>query len=62
MNADRELWRWTIRLWEPQPGPNGKVADSLDEAKAAFRAAGEAHACGAFDRAPGEAQRTLTIG
>jgi hypothetical protein len=25
----------------PTPGPNGGVADSLDEAKAAFRAAGE---------------------
>ena len=24
----------------PPPGPNGGVADSLDEAKAAFRAAG----------------------
>jgi hypothetical protein len=27
VNADRELWRWTV----PTPGPNGGVADSLDE-------------------------------
>jgi hypothetical protein len=39
MNADRELWRWTIRLWEPTHGPSGGAADSLAEAKAAFRAA-----------------------
>ena len=31
-----------IRLRAPSPGPNGAVADSLDEAKAAFRAAGSA--------------------
>ena len=22
MKADRELWRWTIRLWELPPGPS----------------------------------------
>jgi hypothetical protein len=21
MKADRELWRWMIRLWAPPPGP-----------------------------------------
>ena len=35
MKADRELWRWTIRLWAPTPGPSGGVADSLAEAQAA---------------------------
>ena len=39
MKADRELWRWTIRLWAPPPGPTGGVADGLDEAKVAFRTA-----------------------
>ena len=39
MKAGRELWRWTIRLWAPSHGPNGGVADTLDEAKATFRAA-----------------------
>jgi hypothetical protein len=37
MKADRELWRWTIRLWAPAPGPNRGLADTLDEAKAGFR-------------------------
>ena len=36
----RELWQRTqIELRAPSYGPNGGVADSLDEAKAAFRAA-----------------------
>jgi hypothetical protein len=38
MKAERELWRWMIRLWAPPPGPSGGLADSLDEATAAFRA------------------------
>ena len=38
MKADRELWRWMIRLWAPQPGPSGGVTATLDEAMAAFRA------------------------
>ena len=38
MKADRELWRWmTPGLRAPTPGPNGEVADNLDEAKTAFR-------------------------
>ena len=64
MKADRELWRWTIRLWAPRPaqaagylppstrrwrpsrevgraGLIGIAATTLDEAKAAFRAAGD---------------------
>ena len=39
MKADRELWRWMIRLWEPPPGPSGGVSATLDEAMAAFQAA-----------------------
>ena len=40
MNTGRELWRWT-QIGRAQPEPGGGVADSLDEAKAAFRAAWE---------------------
>ena len=37
----RELWQRTqIDLRAPSHGPNGGVTDSLDEAKATFRAAG----------------------
>jgi hypothetical protein len=39
MKTDRELWRWTLRLHEPVGG----LAGSLDEAKAAFQRAWEAH-------------------
>jgi hypothetical protein len=38
MKADRELWRWMIRLWAPPPGPSGGISATLDEAMAAFRA------------------------
>ena len=38
MIADRELWRWMIRLWAPPPGPSGGVSATLDGAMAAFRA------------------------
>jgi len=38
MKADRELWRWMIRLWAPPPGPSGGLSATLDEAMAAFRA------------------------
>ena len=37
MKADRELWRWMIRLWAPPPGPSGGVSATLDETMAAFR-------------------------
>jgi hypothetical protein len=41
-STGRELWRWTQSgLAQPSHGPNGGVADTLDEAKAAFRAAWE---------------------
>jgi hypothetical protein len=36
MKADRELWRWTIRLWAPPPGPSGGLSATLDEAMAEF--------------------------
>ena len=31
MKADRELWRWMIRLWVPPPGPSGGLSAILDE-------------------------------
>ena len=40
----RELWRWTQSgLAQPRHGPNGGVANTLDEAKTAFRRAWDAH-------------------
>jgi hypothetical protein len=33
----------------PPPGPNGGVADSVDDAKAAFRGAWERHRLGSMD-------------
>ena len=38
----RLMWQWTQIGWGPSHGPNGGVADTLNEAKAAFRAAGRA--------------------
>jgi hypothetical protein len=40
-STGRELWQWTWIGWGPSRGPNGGVADSLAEAKAAFRRAWE---------------------
>jgi hypothetical protein len=40
-STGRELWQWTQIGWGPSHGPNGGLADSLDEAKAAFRGAWE---------------------
>jgi len=40
-STGRELWHWTQIGWGPSHGPHGGLADSLDEAKAAFRAAWE---------------------
>jgi hypothetical protein len=41
-STSRELWPWTqIGLRAQTHGPNGGVADSLDDAKAAFQAAWE---------------------
>jgi hypothetical protein len=42
-NTGRETWRWTqIGMRAPTHEPNGGMADSLDEAKAAFKTAWEA--------------------
>ena len=39
----RETWMWTqIGAWAPAFGPNGGIAYSFDEAKAAFRRAWDA--------------------
>jgi hypothetical protein len=39
-STGRELWRSTQSgIFQPSRDPNGGVADTLDEAKAAFRAA-----------------------
>jgi hypothetical protein len=39
-SVGRELWRWTQSgIFQPTHGPNGGVADTMDDAKAAFRAA-----------------------
>jgi hypothetical protein len=44
-STGRELWRWTQSgIFQPTHGVNGGVADTLDEAKAAFRAAASATA------------------
>jgi hypothetical protein len=46
-STGRELWRWTQSgIFQLSHGPNGSVADSLDEAKAAFRRRGS----GGLDR------------
>jgi hypothetical protein len=38
-STGRKLWQWTqIDIRAPMYGPTGGVADSLEEAKAAFRA------------------------
>ena len=42
-SVSRELWQWTQIGWGPSHGPSGGVADTLDEAKAAFRLAWDAH-------------------
>jgi hypothetical protein len=50
MKADRELWRWTIRLWAPPPGPSGGVSATLDEVMAVPRQVGCAGMIGAEKR------------
>ena len=48
-STGRELWRWTqIGIRAPSHGPNGGAADTLDEAKAAFRRTWDDY--GAFER------------
>jgi hypothetical protein len=44
MIGREELWRWMIPgSRAPTDGPSGGICVSLDEAKAAFRAAWDAH-------------------
>ena len=51
-STGRELWQWTqISIPAPSYGPNGGVADTLDQAKAAFRRTWDAY--GAFETACG---------
>jgi hypothetical protein len=50
-STGRELWRWTRSgIFQPSHGPNGGVADSRDEAKAAFRAAWQRRLSGTEER------------
>jgi hypothetical protein len=53
INSVAERWCWTL-IGPPGPtdGPNGGVAESLDEAKAAFRAAWERSTQAPQDRDP----------
>ena len=52
-----ELWLWTqIGIRAPSYGPNGGVADTLDEAKAAFRQTWDGY--GAFETACGRSPRS----
>ena len=61
-STDRELWRWTQSgIFQPSHGPNGGVADSLDEAKAAFRAAWDRSLVD-FVRAAGASGSCLPVG
>ena len=56
-STGRELWHWTqIDIRAPSYGPNGGVADTLDEAKAAFRRSWDGY--GAFERACGRSPRS----
>jgi hypothetical protein len=56
-STGRELWHWTqIGIWAPSYGPNGGVADTFEEAKAAFRRTWEAY--GAFESAFGRSPRS----
>src|SRR5215472_2762487 len=51
-STGRELWLWTqIGLRAPSYGPNGGVADTFKDAKAAFRRTWDAY--GAFENACG---------
>jgi len=51
------LWLWTqIGIRAPSHGPNGGVADTLDEAKAAFRRTWNGY--GAFESACGRSPRS----
>ena len=56
-SSGRELWRWTQSgIFQPTHGPNGGVADTLDEAKTAFRRTWDGY--GAFESACGRSPRS----
>ena len=56
-STGRELWQWTqIGIRAPSYGPNGGVADTLDEAKTAFRQTSDGY--GAFQNACGRSPRS----
>jgi hypothetical protein len=51
-STGRELWHWTqIDIRAPSYGPNGGVADTFEDAKAAFRRTWDGY--GAFENAHG---------
>jgi hypothetical protein len=56
-STGRELWRWTqIGIRAPSYGPNGGVADTFEDAKAAFRRSWDGY--GAFESACGRSPRS----
>jgi hypothetical protein len=56
-STGRELWRWTqIDIRAPSYGPNGGVADTFEDAKAAFRRSWDGY--GAFESACGRSPRS----
>jgi hypothetical protein len=55
-STGRELWQWTRIDWGPSYGPNGGVAETFEDAKAAFRRTWEAY--GAFENACGRSPRS----
>jgi hypothetical protein len=56
-STGRELWLWTqIGIRAPSYGPNGGVADTLDEAKTAFRQTWDGY--GEFEAACGRSPRS----
>jgi hypothetical protein len=56
-STGRELWHWTqISIRAPSYGPNGGVADTFEDAKAAFRRSWDGY--GAFESACGRSPRS----
>jgi hypothetical protein len=66
-STGREMWKWTQIDWGPTcTGPNGGVADTFDDAKAAFRRTWDAY--GAFggaadpqEQQPGGAPKSIPL-
>ena len=56
-STGRELWHWTqIEVRAPSYGPNGGVANTFEEAKAAFRRTWDGY--GVFENACGRSPRS----